>query len=412
MDKKYLKQVALYVLTAVVSVCLILYVGYHLFYGLTQKVETAPALTETVISTLKTDVYIFRDEIPLTAAAGASRIPAVEDGTRVGVEDVVSRLYDVSSPDIVAAIEELDMQLRVLSQMQNSTLSARDTVSIDSGIYGIMQKIAAAGQSGDCGNIASLRASLISEMNRRAIVTGSASDVSGAAARLNEEKKALTARLGVCRETVRTPYSGYYYAACDGYETVFSADCALSMSPGDFQTLVSSAQAAADMGNAGKIAVSYEWYAACVIDAAEAAGFTEGEEYAVTFPYNGDVSVTMRLERVQTEGEDTLLVFRCGELPPGFRFTRTQPAVVAIRESTGLRIPVSAIRTSDGVPVVYIRRGSVIHYRAVRILLEKEDWCLVEIAPEEDPPQGYTWLSRNDIVITKGRGLYEGRILP
>ena len=80
-------------------------------------------------------------------------------------------------------------------------------------------------------------------------------------------------------------------------------------------------------------------------------------------------------------------------------------------EYTGLRIPASALRSQNGVTGVFIRYGSTVYYRAVKIILEEEDWCLVEIQPEEDPPEGHTWLKQNDIVITKGRGLYDGRVL-
>jgi len=65
MDKKYLKQVAVYFLTTVVSLGVMLYIGYHLFYGLTQKVDTEPALISTVSFRLTADAYIFRDEILL-----------------------------------------------------------------------------------------------------------------------------------------------------------------------------------------------------------------------------------------------------------------------------------------------------------------------------------------------------------
>ena len=62
MDKKYLKQVGLYVLASAVSLGLILYIGYHLFYGLTQRVETAPASPAAIQSVIEADVYLFREE--------------------------------------------------------------------------------------------------------------------------------------------------------------------------------------------------------------------------------------------------------------------------------------------------------------------------------------------------------------
>ena len=84
---------------------------------------------------------------------------------------------------------------------------------------------------------------------------------------------------------------------------------------------------------------------------------------------------------------------------------------ILYEECTGLRIPASALRAQDGVTGVFIRYGSTVYYRAVNILLENEDWCLAEMNPEADPPEGHQWLKQNDMVITKGRGLYDGRVL-
>ena len=106
-----------------------------------------------------------------------------------------------------------------------------------------------------------------------------------------------------------------------------------------------------------------------------------------------------------------MLVFRGDTLPTDFRLNRSQPVSMVHEEYTGLRIPASALRSQNGVTGVYIRHGSTVYYRAVEIILEEEDWCLVEIQPEKDPPEGHTWLQQNDIVITKGRGLYDGRVL-
>ena len=75
MDKKYLRQVAAYLLTAAVSVGLMLYICYHLFYGLTQKVETAPALVSTVTRSVDADAFIFRDPRPLSSSASHSAGP-------------------------------------------------------------------------------------------------------------------------------------------------------------------------------------------------------------------------------------------------------------------------------------------------------------------------------------------------
>lgn len=409
MDKKYLKQVALYVLSVVLSIGLMLYIGYHLFYGLTQKTETATATVATVGSALEMDVYIFRDEDPLAISETGSFVPNVADGARVGIGRVVASLYDASSPDTVSQIAGLEKQLAVLEQIKNSNLSVQDTSAIDGEIYDIVQNIAAASREGDGGNILSLRAALISEWNRRESLTGASSDIDGAIERLRAEKDSLTRSLGPCRRQITAPRSGYYYAACDGYEGTFTAAAAETMSLSEFRGLTRTDPDTVE--NAGKLASSYIWYAVGVASRETGRTLIEGKVYPITFLYNEEKTLLLTLTRIVEEDGQAMLVFRGDTLPTDFRLTRSQPVSMVCEEYTGLRIPASALRSQGGVTGVYIRYGSTVYYRAVKIILEEEDWCLVEIRPEEDPPDGHTWLKQNDIVITKGRGLYDGRVL-
>lgn len=409
MDKKYLKQVALYVLSVVLSIGLMLYIGYHLFYGLTQKTETATATVATVGSALEMDVYIFRDEDPLAISETGSFVPNVADGARVGIGRVVASLYDASSPDTVSQIAGLEKQLAVLEQIKNSNLSVRDTSAIDGEIYDIVQNIAAASREGDGGNILSLRAALISEWNRRESLTGASSDIDGAIERLRAEKDSLTRSLGPCRRQITAPRSGYYYAACDGYEGTFTAAAAETMSLSEFRALTRTDPDTVE--NAGKLASSYIWYAVGVASRETGRTLIEGKVYPITFLYNEEKTLLLTLTRIVEEDGQAMLVFRGDTLPTDFLLTRSQPVSMVCEEYTGLRIPASALRSQGGVTGVYIRYGSTVYYRAVKIILEEEDWCLVEISPEEDPPDGHTWLKQNDIVITKGRGLYDGRVL-
>ena len=320
MDKKYLKQVALYVLSVALSIGLVLYIGYHLFYGLTQKTESQPATVATVGTALEMDIYIFRDEIPLNSTGGGSYIPETANGERVGSGVVVASIYDVSSPDVVAKITTLEQQLRVLDQMKNSTLSVRDTVSIDGNIYDIVENIVSAARRGDAGSVISMRSALISEWNRRASLTGSSADIDGAIARLQAEKADLTRSLGTRRQQITTPRSGYYYSACDGYESTFTASRAESMTLSEFRNLIESDPATTSA--AGKLATDYVWYAAGVADHDTGRSLVVGKTYPVTFLYNDEKTLLMELVRVTDEDRQALLVFRGDSLPGNFSFTK------------------------------------------------------------------------------------------
>ena len=119
----------------------------------------------------------------------------------------------------------------------------------------------------------------------------------------------------------------------------------------------------------------------------------------------------MTLVRAEESEDGTLLVFSSSSLPTDFAFTRCQPVAVTSAEHAGIRLPLSALRVVDGVSGVYVLSGGIVRYRAVSVLTESEDWFLADPDPEGDAPAEMQWLSRNDIVITNGRGLYEGRVL-
>lgn len=411
MDKKYLRQIALSVLSTVLSVGLILYIGYHLFYGLTQKVVTVPATISEAASSVTADAYFFRAETVLRSKVNhTSHIPVVSDGTRIGVGTVVSRCYDVAAPDIVSQIAALTERIDILENMLDSTLTIRDTVSLDNDVYSVMHQIAAIGQSGVCGGISTLRTNLLIRWNQRMILIDTTTDISAAIAALRQEKNTLTAQLGVCREETVASVSGYYYAECDGYESVFTAERALTMTPEEFLSLTHT-QATEDTTAVGKISRSYQWYLSVMIPAEREADFSPGISYTVSFPYNGGKNLDMQLERMELSSDGLMLVFSSGSLPENFTFSRVQPVQISYRNFEGIRLPVSALRAVDGINGVYILTGSIVHYRAVEILYEEDDFCIVRADYENDPPEGYQWLRCNDIVITKGRGLHEGRVL-
>ena len=89
MDKKYLKRVALYVFAAVFSVGMILYIGYHLWNGITSKITTSPALQVSRSFTVRADAYIVMSETPIRASGTGKAFPEVADASHVAAYSTV-----------------------------------------------------------------------------------------------------------------------------------------------------------------------------------------------------------------------------------------------------------------------------------------------------------------------------------
>ena len=67
------------------------------------------------------------------------------------------------------------------------------------------------------------------------------------------------------------------------------------------------------------------------------------------------------------------------------------------------------VEFENGVRGVYVLRGSVVHFRKVDIIYNGSDYCLVAENGEDD--ENYAYLGTNELIITNGKNLFDGRIL-
>jgi hypothetical protein len=155
---------------------------------------------------------------------------------------------------------------------------------------------------------------------------------------------------------------------------------------------------------------------------------TEGEMRDVIFTYNGELSLSMRLDRL-IRGEDSYVcVFSTDYMPRDFEYTRCQPVKITMSSYTGFKVRISSVRLLGDLRGVYVLDGSTVKFRKISILTEDEGFYIVETSPDgtseyttetsegqtettEAKDEGYSWLRLHDNIITEGTGLYHGRLL-
>ena len=109
------------------------------------------------------------------------------------------------------------------------------------------------------------------------------------------------------------------------------------------------------------------------------------------------------------EQKQILLVFYCNVLPENFTFERCMTAQIECSSYSGIYVPRTALKKSEGVRGVYVLRGNVVHFRCVEIVYEGTDYVLV--AERNDKNGDYYYLGSNELIITNGNNLFDGRIL-
>ena len=441
MDKAYLKRALLYLLAAVLSLALIVYIGYHVRRFFTREVETAPAKLTEQSFTARCDGYVFRSELTLRSGAAGTVAPAIADGTHVHVGETVAEIYSGSDPLAQAELAASREQLALLEEYSATKRGAKDAAAVDRRIYALMTQMKSLGARNDLAGVCEMRSELLAELNERDVASGvSAGNFDELIAAVNASISDRKAKLGTVLATVDAPRTGWFYSSADGYEEIFDPEKLEQMSVESFEELVASVPAQT-AGTAGKLALDYKWYLAVEPGAADAAKLAEGSSCDVSFAYNGGQTITMTVERVVTGADKAkaLVILSSTRVIPGFSFSRRQTVDLTVETLSGLSVPRSAVRLVDGVEGVYVFDGVYANFRRIEVLREYDDVYLVktdvEIAAETTDetqaaaeyaaetggdatetqkgfdPASAPYLSENDLIIVEGKGMSDGKVI-
>ena len=412
-EKRYLTRVAAYVLTAVVALGIMIFLGYHVVERFSPGLELVDAIPTKVTRTLSVEGYVMRDEEPLYAAGttSGSVVSAVRNGGRVAVGSKIAEVYSAAGADIESRLAEIEEQISLLQKSKNEHHSVQSTTGVESEIYDTITEIRSCIESGDYAGALSLRSTLLIDIKKKAILTGEITDFDSQISTLQIEKSKLRSSLGACLETVHSDSSGYYFSEYDGYGLIFSPDAIDDMTFEQFNNMLLS-----DPYYGGKMCIGvmvhgYEWYIAVVTDRADADEFKQNESYPVQFIYSNK-TLDMTVERIinDSRGEQSVVVFATEKMPADFDYTRMQPVRISVEDYEGFKLPLTALRVVGGYEGVYIKDEVTIKFRRINIIYEADGYVICTGEPTDDDDT-YGWIKQNDTVVVGGTELYSGKVI-
>ncbi|MBQ8250006.1 MAG: hypothetical protein IJY93_09065 [Clostridia bacterium] len=407
-----------YLISVVISVIAVIYLGYHFLGSLGNELTTEYAIQVTENDLALFDAYIFRNETVVYSEKTGGIGYAFPDGTKVKVDSILASIYGGDAATGSAARNEIiaiDREIELLNE-SNSTdgLAVSDTKTLDSRIDSYYMAIRQNAEEGVYSGLTKRRDEFLTLLNKRQIITGKIESFDGVIEDLTEERDRLTSGLDSINETVTAHATGFFYSTLDGYESIFTADQINRLTPEIFSSLIESEPESYDSHAIGKIATDFSWYIVLEATHSDLRSYNEGYTYDVIFPYNNDTKLAMKLSKVITSQTDqrVLLVFSSHESPEDFSFDRMQPVEVVRSSHTGYKVPISAVRLSeDGRMGVYILVGTTVDFRYIDVLLESDGYYIVAPRSPENDPEYYTKLGLYDIIITGGKNLYVGKII-
>ena len=434
-NRKNRRTVIVNTVVCVLIFSFLIYTVIQLSRNFSVSVSTLRTQNITDVSYADLKGYIYRDEQVIEADDNCVADFTVSDGERVGVGMTYANIYAVSDmqkdsvKDLQDKINSLTKRIEMLEESVNESYRVADlkqvTKSTEEAYYGFVNSVADnnysnAGLQGD---------HMLGGINDYLIITGRLDRANNIISSLKEEKQALISSSGGGQSgTLVSEESCYIYRETDGYEQIFDYDSVMNMTFSDFSQTVASAVPSEGHGVIGKKVYSPKWYLVvpadvntCLIvekDKEEyEKNYKEKLNYDIIFPDSGDKTISMTVERIcfsEDSSEGGFIVFSSNKILSDFEFTRTVNIRVKTNSCTGYRVPTEAIVMLGSERGVYILSGNIVEFRRVTVIGQGNGYYIVNTYDDdsnEENPSEIPYLNLNDLIITSGRNLYDGKIL-
>lgn len=462
MPKTY-KQSTVNAVVLILVLILLLYLGSQLWGSASAAVSTQRTQIITDTDYLHLKGYVFRHESAIEGPTNGIYDYSAEDGSKVGANKSYAGFYPTG--DAASKQKKLDSLSEQIARL-DSTIALGGTVSqlanikrtMSSSYYAFINNV----QNGNFSAADSVGDEFLDALvNYNTLAEGQTDMGSAAKAQLLNEKNALLSSCGTPQMLIADE-SFYFFREVDGYESVFDPQKLENITFDDMQKLLASRPQPVDNNVIGKRVNSAEWFLVLPTDAETVMRFeikkvqtdeeteTDGESdtdnetarsdideeetktefqigksFSVTFSSMGDKKSEMVLETAYIdESGNGYLIFSGYDMTLASKLSRAQDVKIDMGSKTGYRIPADALTEVKGETGVYILTGTVVEFRRVtqKVKDTGNGYCIVNTFAEdraeleEAEAKGETvdkppYLNENDLIITSGNDLYDGKLI-
>ena len=423
------KQAVVNTVILAVILGLFLYLGIQFSRNFSSSVSTQRTQVFTDTKYASFEGYIFRDESVSENSHRGIIDYLVDNGERVGVNRQYAVFYPaehLSDSEIAEKQSDLNSISKSISRLR-SVASSGGFVSdlahingiLSSSYYSYIDSVL----GGDYSSADRHGEDLVGALVDYTVVTGRDGVVEDIAKSLEDEKKKLIESIGTDGEPFVSRESFYLFYGTDGYENLFHSGALEEITPDGLTLLVNSSPEKYGNRVAGKEVHSAKWYLALPCGEAESLNYTEGKTYAVAFSGKNSDSVNMMLEAVRVDEDgDAYLLLSSYDLLFSRDLSRIQDVKILMESITGYRIPAEALKKVDGEDGVYVLIGTAVEFRRVTVIGRGNGYFIVntyEMDRAENELGGSVgnsgsevpYLNVNDLIITSGNDLYDGKFI-
>ena len=389
-------------LTIVFFAAVAVYIFYQVTANLTRQIRTVDALEVTVEDKISARGYFIRQQKVVSGTGAGTAEYLVQDGAKVSRGQKLAVFFQGDGArQAYDAARQLESRLEALEYAYSMITSGVDSVKMDRLIF---DSVAGMGESLAKGDVTKVTADY-SALQQLVVSRGATEDDKEAfekqIAALKQEIAGYQKQYSGGSDSLRAPDSGYFTGGLDGYETVLTYDRLDTLTPAELKGL----QPAAAQG-VGSLTTEFNWYYAVVLPKAQADLLQKRDTLEVYFPELSADKLELSVYRLETVGEEAILILKCKRMEPMFLTAREQDIDIVCGTYSGLKVPFQALRQQEGAWGVFVLDGNVAAFKPVTWNYSTDSYFLVPCAASSK--EG---LFRYDRVIVQGRDLADNRVI-
>ena len=400
----------------VASVFFILFLLFIITYplvsllGTTSPIRTQTAVTRTVYETIDVKAFVIRKEQVIDHMYSGTIVPAVNNGSKVAIGDVVANIYsDETKAGYAERLTELSAEIEYYRTVaMNSQITQQADIDVYKDIVNdIVFNLSENIERDSLSSVYSLSRQLREAITKKQMGTGITIDVTPKIQELQREYDSIKG-LAVPSSSVSVEKSGFYVNNADGYENAVDFETAQSLTPDEIKRLLSSEETGVSQHNVGKLITDFNWYLVCTASMEELAGKTKGSFVTVSFSDSQVDDIRMKIEAVNTvDGSDEVaLILSSNLMNEHIAGLRNVTVKIRVSSVSGLAVDRMALRTVDGEKGVYVKIGNLVEFKKVQIVHSDDN---IILSGDDGKTSGL--LEMYDEVILEGVDLYESKLL-
>lgn len=407
-----------------------IYVVYQAAHILFPQNVYETALPAVISDTVEADGVLLFDESYVAGSGNLGYLAA--DGERVSAGTAVAEVYsNASQASLRLQLNQLNDQIDLLQKSQNTSALQLDTLLKErsSALYDLLDTL----DDSDYEAVDDDANAYLLAQNKLWIATGDSANFTDQVTALTQQAQSVQAQLGNPTQ-ITAPQTGYFVRASSSGRLNAGADDILAQDPAQLKAYLDSNPTLPLDGCAGKIVSGFTWRYVGVCSAEQGQkllgqnGKPLSSSVQIRFPGQTDRSFKATVSEVTIDEEQGLarFVLTCNVINGDVLCLNHAAARISVGESTGLRIPTSAVHylKEDGteaetqgenyIPGVYVKYGNIARFCKIdpvdndHPLVTDGDYILVL-------PKGtdgsVSQVRLYDEIIVSGQNLYDGKLL-